>query len=544
MTQMRARLQGGGCGIAALALLAAAGAAHGGNDLQAASSLVQLDLSGRLVDESGTAMAGLELAAELHHRAPAMGWSSISTESLVTDAQGRFGVRFSGHAPAEGTRYLRIAEPYWIAPPRLGGRGAMVDLGELAAGGQRELGEIVLHVPGSLAHARSLSDDELERTWRAASSGCGFSGDPEHDADSCLTVMAERSGPRWIEFLERQLAPAPDVEPRLARRRDESNAVLLTALRRARRAPDSLVIELDEATLAGVTTTFPDHLSLNYRWVNRDAEGAPVWFASATLYERRRLEVTGPDGAPVAMPTQRRIGGASILSFEDTLAAGQSSEWSVTLRPVVHEPAIGELRVRVHHRAPSAPRPTFSDPRLPLDGWIAVSSPEFVVRVLPRPVALPAAERARLRAAFEALDFAQPRPLAAIAWSESARFTGEPWTPQDQLYRAGWAAVVVLLDVLDDPDAAPERRAWALALLASITPFGLSTESDDTEPLDQRLDAALGRHCAWTPGGLAGTAAGRPTLRGVSGPESIDRDLQATLAARWRPLRTALAVHD
>ena len=156
-------------------------------------------LVGRIVDEDGSVVAAREVEFHVNQwwsdqhggRYENTGWT------LTTGPDGSFDFNVDGDILVATTRLLTIGEPRRHDCNESGARGAMFDLTAPMKLGRTDLGRVVLYRPGSLAHVRRLSDDEIERVYLVARGGCGFSGDPQHDADNCLTVMAERRGASW-----------------------------------------------------------------------------------------------------------------------------------------------------------------------------------------------------------------------------------------------------------------------------------------------------------------------------------------------------------
>src|SRR5262249_41960520 len=125
----------------------------------------------------------------------------------------------------------------------------------------------------------------------------------------------------------------------------------------------------------------------------------------------------------------------------------------------------------------------FGDAVGAIDGWICSRSEEFAIRVLPHPIALPKGDRRRLRERFDAIDFTKPPLIVLEPRRVADGFSVPIASPEDELYRAGWTAVPVLLDVLDDGPATFDAQTWALALLWDVTGLHGPDELDHS-PVD------------------------------------------------------------
>jgi len=514
-------------------------------DFEADGELSIPRLCGRLLDEEGGVIARHEM--DFWIGLSKRGSGSSSGAAITTTAEGRFECNLVGAPPKETRRTLTIKEPYWHEPQRFDGAAAMFDVTAPLAPGRHELGDVVLWRPGSLRHVRQLDDDALERLYFAAKEGCGFSGDPAHDADSCLAVMAERSGPRWIEFFEKQLEPPPESDRQAtASFKFESNITLLTALRRAQRKRDPCTIEVAAGPV--VESVFPDAPIVGYTLRNVDELRVTLRLTSYELGKRGmnrycRIEARDEEGREVRRFSSSSFNGGGMGSSR-TIEPEGSAESSIDLRYFLERPRAGEYRARLHHHHGHGGSYAWS--KGPLDGWIVTSSPEFTLRVLPRVIRLNASERARLRALFDSLDPHATRPLVCEPWHPDPVFQDGPRSPADELFGAGWTSVPVLLDVLDERDSTPEAKAWALALLASITPLRLDARGDQDQVRNDASDA-LGRHhdyMYWPTLQNPDHRGGDPWSSEIQGPEVPDSAAQAKLIAAWHDVRTSLAISE
>ena len=498
-------------------------------------------ICGRLVDEEGRVIANEEIYFTIELSRPGSG--SSDGRAITTTEEGRFEFNVGGMLPNEARTLLTIAVPRDRAVNRSEGGAAMSDLSGQLGLGRHELGDIVLYRPGSLPHVRSLSDDALEHLYVAATDGCGFSGDPAHDADSCLTVMAERGGPRWIEFLESEVAPllGKSLGNRPRERRFDSNIPLLTALRRAERMDDPCVLELEGDPL--LEAQFGDSTVVRYVLKNVDKGSESLWVVPTQACGSPidcRVDAVDAAGRCV----ERNNFSLDRFIVPTRIEPGASCVCGIDLQRAFGVIAPGDYRMRIHHRSGGNHRSFFAATDSPLAGWIAMSSSEFMLRVLPRPIRLPKSERRRLRERFDSLPIEEPPFLIAEAIPADATWSDTVAIPGEEFARAGWSGVPSLLDVLDEPGANAKRRAWALALLASITPLRVDGCDDQVGGMDDS-EGALGRHryCYRWPGLIAKDGV-PPTVSEVGGPTEPDAALQERAIARWRSIRESLSVSE
>jgi hypothetical protein len=501
-------------------------------------------LVGRIVDEDGHPITNHRLEFNVGVRTP--GTSSRWGFEIQTDGKGRFQFDLVKEVAAGETRELTIGEPWNEKRPTLDRAAATLDFSTTLAAGVHDLGDVALLVPGSRKLLRNMDDSELERWFLAARQGHAMTDDPRHDADTCLTEMAERGGSRWQEFITRELAASrrKDAFGRPVEDSEKSpieDVALLTTLRRLQRLPDPVVLEVEGGPL--LETVFPVAPVIQFRVKNVDAGGATISLSTWELdrfgmNEYCRIDVHASDGSIVQHYDGPKFvnGGAS---FPEAIAPGGSAESAVALEYFVHLPRPGDYQAVLHQRH-GDDGSGFAYSKGPLDGWICSSSEPFTIRVHSRPIELTKSERERLLGRFRAIDVSQPTPLVWKSWEADDEFKERVTSPQDELYLAGWTVVPVLLDVLDESDSTPQTRAWALALLTDVTGLNGPERFGSENP-------AWGRHQASTRWpGL------KPTKRyadddkpgPVEGPAKPDVAQQTDLIRRWREIRNCLAIHE
>jgi hypothetical protein len=507
----------------------------------------------RLVDEDGQPVSGQELEFSVRRIHPD-GKDDGENVGVTTGRDGRVRFTLVDETPDGGTRYIDIHVPWYAKASSLHQAGCRFDMTPKFGPGVHELGDVVLHVPGSGKCLRSVPDSELERIYRDACDRKPFSSDALHDKDTCLTEMIRRGGSHWTAFIAAELEgarPDPDEfnEP------DESDAPakpksvcrnprLLTALRRVQHRPDPVLLEVEGAPV--IETVFPEVPALAYRFKNVDDGGETLCLGN---FDRgttsSRIEVRGADGSIVDVRRESRvIHSIQGMVSSDPIAPGASLGCGAELDEATFFPKAGDYRVRLHHHASWH---DFNQANDLLDGWICERSEEFTIRVRPHGIALSPGDRRRLRERFDAIALESPVILVSNPWHPDAEYTAPASTPEDDLFRAGWNAVPVLLDVLDRGDASIQARAWALALLSDITGLhqpdvtGFKRRSaDDSEEL------AFGRYRAplcWPgvmlPEGWFDTSDGR-----IAGPKLPDKTQQEVLIRRWQETRKSFDIHE
>lgn len=497
-------------------------------------------LSGRVVDEDGHLVADHRLEFTLRIRTVGTSWSRGF--EVTTDREGRFVFELVTQAADE----LTIGEPWYEKRPTLHDAAATLELSELFAPGVHEIGDVKLLVPGSRKLLRKTTDTDLETLFIMAERGHAFTSDARHDADTCLTEIIERGGPRWEKFIARHLAVSRKLQDRDFPSRDDGshpieNVGLLTALRRLQHQPDPVLLEIDGGPL--LETVFPDDPMVRYRVKNVDSQGESIalwtWeLSDHGMNDYCRVDARASDGSPVKHYDERKIIGGGSAS-RVTIAPGATRESTVGLQYYVHLPMPGDYQVVLRQRHGHAGR-DFAYSTGSVDGWIYSSSDVFTIRVLPRQIAISNAERERLLDRFRAIDFASPTLIVWQPWKAGDAFKEAATTPQDELYLAGWSAVPVLLDVLDQEPRSARECAWALALLADITGLHAPVRDD-------RENLAWGRYVrfnCWPGLERSRRENGDHAKPATEGPELPDLRQQDELIQRWRETRKGFVIQQ
>ena len=454
-------------------------------------------------------------------------WTHL--EICKTDADGRFRLEITVKAADEdvwigvrGTDDQRSASPssrdappqHILHPPRVCG---VVDVGEVILDGRE--------------FTTRLDDAGAEALLQAWSTNERSSFGVGEFREAILADLSRRSPEYWIPVLE-SLWQYTDFKREWE---DWTRAVrvgdleMLTTLRRLQGRPDPLHIELTEAQPLVVEA--PGTGWLPVRLVNRDVEGASFQLTHGGDYRSGRLErwsieavdAAGRDVPPASFLAHMWGGMSQTISF----ALNDSAEAVLDLLHYVGPLPPGEYRLRVlyHNAEPIAPPECRT--------WRVVStSEEVALRVVPRKIAITKAEAAELRKQFDALDPNTPVLLLDSGSAGKQLRIETPQSPEEHLLDAGWRAVPILLEALDDEQTTVGLRAWALALLFDIT--GLVNPESEPNAIGSARYVVLGRSVA----GGVGIAGGS----GTRSSEPPQPDDQEKLIDRWRGLRGLIEV--
>jgi hypothetical protein len=502
-------------------------------------------LIGKLVGEDALALANRELDFTIRSVVPrddpegVRVLAPVSPYHVVTNEVGGFRFRVGHALPHFGSVFFVVSETTRDPMPPQFESAVRVDFPPTAEMRERDVGVVTLHARGSRQLLQGCPDVEVEKHYVRAIGGVPFCVDAAQDVDTCLSEMVARGGKRWEDFLALRYATSRAGTPRVGGM-DLTDVPLLTALRRVQKKRDPLVLEIEDGPV--FETVFPELPSLSFRIRNVDEDGETIRLETFELGNdgmlgRCRVDLRDADGSPVE-PFARPHFVIQGSTWDFALAAGKVVESSLRLQCVLFLPHVGDYtgQLRQHHGARQ-----FVSVRGPLDSWICSNSDPFTIRVLPRPIDLPKSERARLRARFDAIDHQQPVTIVLNrGWRADDEYEGPPATPEDELFRAGWRSVPVLLDVLETPDSPPQVRAWALALLLDITNLFID---------ENRVGrAAVGRHheaSAWpTVKGSLRDLNDVARRRRIDGPALPDVARQESLIRSWLTIRGSLAIRE
>lgn len=478
-------------------------------------------LVGRVLDEDLVPVASRELCFTVTRtqRSRYSGSTSSRGADVQTDADGRFDFPLLHGIPERGHRYLVVSAPGRVE--------AMVDLTREIPPGNCELGDLVLAAPGAEKLLGRLGDDGLEAHYREAMHLRSLDYGHQRRVEACLLEMARRGTPLWASFLEAELARIRS-EDESVRTDLESGLDLeyLTALRRAQDRPDPLIV-----TVLGdppFEATFPEAPAIRCRLENADAGGESFVVTSGGSYRsgrfaRCRVDAIAPGGrALTPLPEPGGLGGGGI-SRDEVLEPGEYLSLHIPLRDYVQFPQPGDYRVRIQYHDNEN-----IDTEATLAGYVVSSSPYFEVRMNPGRLRLSRSEMESMRRWVEEIDVSRPVPLVSGHWHEGLRFTGEPETPEDRIFRAGYRAVPVLLDCLETEPVDAARRGWVLGMLWNIT--GVNNPAGGRR-------GTIGSY-RWITNWPTAIGRASPTLAEFGERKwKVSAEEQEELVARWSPAR-------
>lgn len=357
----------------------------------------------------------------------------------------------------------------------------------------------------------------------------------------CLVEMSRRGGPVVVSFLTRkhdELAAAQRPNGN-RNRRDESTVELLTALRRAQGKPDPLPVIADVP--GEVESIFPNLPVVDASLVNRDAEKTPLTFKDGGDYrsgrqDRWRFDVRDARGKAMAVKQHRGLVEGGGLYHMSVLKHEELWETVLPMRKFIDLPP-GDYTVVVEYHDEE----TISD--LPdTAGLVVCRSKPFKLHVQPRVIDVTKKGREAAREAVAALADKGPVQILEGPYGKEAHDFIRPDSAPGRLLALGWRAVPALLDTLDDDKAPPQRRAWAFAVLYSITGWNDPRDADGT------LTAHESRGGGWA---VSGGRNGKNFAMGLGlgGQSSMsggrfDGKAQKALAREWKAVREYIVVRE
>ncbi len=459
-----------------------------------------------LADANFLFLFGLHSPDIIHH----------PSQAVRSDENGGFRLVFDGDIAPEVSRVTLEISADWSDEEtckRLGKAEAFVDFGGDFAVAEHNLGLVVLLVPGSNAVIARMSDADLEVHYRAVQSRPLPFNRLQHQIETCLTEMIRRGGSRWIEFLQRELDALRIAEEY------PKDLEMLTALRRVQGLPDPLLLEITDGEL--IESTFPHLPELTVRWRNIDEyedltyrEGQRAWFRVEAVDEEARI---APH--PQGRHSQGSSRGTRLRHPEGKSWKGGHLRLDLMYYVALLHPGDYQVRVQNH---PGISIASEDDVR----GWILSSSKPVTVRLHPLHIRLDEAERAELLVHLQSIDVLQPVVLLDIPGADGMESKGTTVSSAERLFRAGWRALPLLIDALEDPAMDVKRRAWLLGLLYDLTGWHL--------PWSER-SSVIGS--AWTESWDSPAPADQQDWS-----ESIDPQVQSMVVERWRESRSCVVL--
>lgn len=339
--------------------------------------------------------------------------------------------------------------------------------------------------------------------------------------EACLTEMLRRGGERWKTVLSESLKR---IEPSASDDNYIHNLEILTALRRLEGKPDP--VEVEAAILKPEEATFPELPTAAVTLRCRE----PVVLTLSGDYrsgrwERWRFEARDEAGQ------ERPV----ILFFGDGILGGMYSRglmkpgetWqthllmSSYLEPL--EPGGYSLRILYSDVDAIA---SAAD----LRGRILCRSDPIPLLIRPRQVELNPDEQKDARAQIRILEAERPVKVWVGRLRPEMHDLIGAESPGGKLLAMRWKAVPPLIEALTDPTSSLHTRAWALALLFSLT--GLADPRNELGvlgPYESREIRSWGLMSS-TGGGFGFS----PMPKSRSGTSKLSAEAQKPFVERWK----------
>ena len=198
---------------------------------------------------------------------------------------------------------------------------------------------------------------------------------------------------------------------------------------------------------------FPElpRLDVSLRYVEDGGRPFTAGLRSSLLTADWTLRGWEPGGTRAWIRDSRSLSGSFITQVGRIRPGGVFSRTTLDVDDHMRLRAPGDYRFHVVRRFSSG----------------EISSSELVFRWTPCDIVVTDEERARAEELWLAVD---DGPVVFLVRSIEDHVPWEdPEEPWVQLCLMGFSALPTLLEALDDPGESPQRRAWALALLHSLT---------------------------------------------------------------------------
>ena len=241
---------------------------------------------------------------------------------------------------------------------------------------------------------------------------------------------------------------------------------MLTAFRRIRHQPDPLQIVLDMPK--DLQCELPDLPVLCAKLTNLDVDHKEITYLSGCDYRSGRrvrfaMEVRDKEGRMLPWNEEFLSGMGGGVGGGRTLKFGESEDYHLPLIDYVAIDAPGTYTVTVLYAAANIADLRFTD------GFIVHHSKPYTFTV-----AEPLPKRSReMDQRVHSLVSSLPEkgPVLMVDGRYGKWLYGEidPKSPAGMLLALGRSAVLPMIDELDAPEITPQRRAWLLALLFSVT---------------------------------------------------------------------------
>jgi len=282
--------------------------------------------------------------------------------------------------------------------------------------------------------------------------------------DRVLSEIVRRGGAAWEAKLKALYAKFSEEN----RFRNFSAVSVLTALRRMQKKPDPLQVDL--VGTKEFQTDFPFLPNVEVALVNKDAEGEAFSVTRGGDYRsgrqaRWRFEVL-PRERTVPLPIRTRFGDGTGggISSSGPLPVGETWTTVLNMSSFVDalEPGEYDVRVQYHDEHSISEMPEIS-------GMIVAAAAPFKLVVKPMTVDATPQELKDVHAWLRAIPNNEPLKIVSASYSDAHHEFISPKTPQGKILTLGFPAVPALIDDLSAKDVSVEQKAWAFAMLFSIT---------------------------------------------------------------------------
>jgi hypothetical protein len=335
-----------------------------------------------------------------------------------------------------------------------------------------------------------------------------------------IAEMLRRGSPTFLGELQRRYESCRNerAQDKLAGpvvgRSENCELLLLSAVNRGKRLPDPLPVVIKGK--ANRAVTFPEMPVFEVAIVNRRPDQRNVTWQEGGNYRHGRRESFAfqvqrdDDELMPVTPPKSGIGGG-IMSF---IALKNCEEWTnpLPLSSYVKRLPVGKYKVRAAY-AFGQDIGMYPD----TSGTFMCFSQPVELVVTRRTVRMSPAERAQAERWSHALPNDSPVKIVEGGQGNESQGTTSltigketfatttsgydkaihgkfiaPESPPGQILQLGWKAVPSLIDVLEDKRLKPVQRAWAFALLYSITRENKPVGEDEIAQMLAPRDSPLG----------------------------------------------------
>lgn len=392
-------------------------------------------------------------------------------------------------------------------------------------------------------HFRRLDDRDLCESFRQAP----FKNDLEKadgltHAEAYLAEMQRRGGPVILKFLHDTHRELLVEERKENSRGSNGNLEVLTVLRRLQKKADPVVINLPGLNYWETVYPVLPEIVASLKNVDLDEKSVGLKWGGdyrTGRYARWRIEVRDAQGKLLPQKPMPSLYDHPLGMIEsggvyghEVLKPGKSVTARLYLNRYVDVPP-GEYTMRVVYHD----RVSIADEEHML-GLIVCRSEPVRLLVQPRVIDLTRKERQEIQKWIDNLD--EKTSIDMVEGPAPPDVNTDIFradSPQARLFAVRWKAVPPLLDELHKENLSPGKRAWALALLFSITGHLNPMHENGLLP-----GYTLKMQSRSLYGGDGLTSFKWGVARGDTG--TIDEKKQREFAKRWDAFRDNIAVRE